>query len=352
MSPLDREPVDAAAAAEKQQMHEPPPPPQSPLARAPSSQKQDERLDPNRPGHLDPLDDPENQSPMSRRHTDSHMNTSSSSDDEYDTEKDSDEDADEYDGHRITSRDIRLTRTRTNRSMRSSTKEGPEHANTTGRLDLTKTVSRRDTVLSRLRSRPTARFEFNHPLAHTPTGKDVIVDFEGPDDPYRPMNWPMKKKIMTTMLYGLITMSASWASSSYSAGTAQVSKHFDVGHEVAVLGTSIFLVGFGIGPLLWAPLSEVFGRRVAVFVPMFFATCFSFGSATAKDYQTLMITRFFGAFFSSAPVTNTGGVLGDLFSPAERGIAMAGYAMAVVGGPAIGTPRFLISISFPLVLAN
>ncbi|EGZ69589.1 MFS general substrate transporter [Neurospora tetrasperma FGSC 2509] len=310
MSPLDREPVDAAAAAEKQQMHEPPPPPQPPLARAPSSQKQDERLDSNRPEHLDPLDDPENQSPMSRRHTDTHMNASSSSDDEYDTEKDSDEDADEYDGHRITSRDIRLTRTRTNRSMRSSTKEGPEHANTTGRLDLTKTVSRRDTVLSRLRSRPTARFEFNHPLAHTPTGKDVIVDFEGPDDPYRPMNWPMKKKIMTTMLYGLITMSASWASSSYSAGTAQVSTHFDVGHEVAVLGTSIFLVGFGIGPLLWAPLSE--------------------------DYQTLMITRFFGAFFSSAPVTNTGGVLGDLFSPAERGIAMAGYAMAVVGGPAIG----------------
>ncbi|KAK3485395.1 MFS general substrate transporter [Neurospora hispaniola] len=307
MSPLDREPIDAAAAAEKQQMHEPP---QPPLARAPSSRKQDERLDSNRPEHLDPLDDPENQSPMSRRHTDSHMNTSSSSDDGYDTEKDSDEDADEYDGHRITSRDIRLTRTRTNRSMRSSTKEGPEHANTTGRLDLTKTVSRRDTVLSRLRSRPTARFEFNHPLAHTPTGKDVIVDFEGPDDPYRPMNWPMKKKIMTTMLYGLITMSASWASSSYSAGTAQVSNHFHVGHEVAVLGTSIFLVGFGIGPLLWAPLSE--------------------------DYQTLMITRFFGAFFSSAPVTNTGGVLGDLFSPAERGIAMAGYAMAVVGGPAIG----------------
>ena len=132
-------------------------------------------------------------------------------------------------------------------------------------------------------------------------------------------------------------MSSTWASSSYSAGTALVSKEFHVGHQVAVLGTSIFLVGFGIGPLLWAPLSEVFGRRVAVFVPMFLAICFSFGSATAKDYQTLMITRFFGAFFASAPVTNTGGVLGDLFSPAERGIAMAGYAMAVVGGPAIGT---------------
>lgn len=88
--------------------------------------------------------------------------------------------------------------------------------------------------------------------------------------------------------------------------------------------------------VLWAPLSEVYGRRIAVFVPMFVAICFSFGSATAKDFQTLMLTRFFGAFFASAPVTNTGGVLGDLFTPAYRGIAMAGYAMAVVGGPVLG----------------
>ena len=51
-------------------------------------------------------------------------------------------------------------------------------------------------------------------------------------------------------------------------GTTQVSRHFHVGEEVAALGTSIFLFGFGLGPLLWAPLSEVYGRRLAVLVPM------------------------------------------------------------------------------------
>ncbi|MBO1764926.1 MFS transporter, partial [Escherichia coli] len=120
------------------------------------------------------------------------------------------------------------------------------------------------------------------------------------------------------------------------AGTRQVAREFHVGNQVAVLGTTIFLFGFGLGPLLWAPLSEVYGRRIAVLTPMFVAICFSFGSATAKDFQTLMITRFFGAFFASAPVTNTGGVLGDLYSPAWRAMAMAGYAMAVVGGPCLG----------------
>jgi MFS family permease len=178
--------------------------------------------------------------------------------------------------------------------------------------------------------------QFSHPLSHVPTSEAELVDFEGPDDPYHPLNWATHKKATTTMLYGLVTMTATWASSAYSAGTKQVAEEFHVGTQVATLGTTLFLFGFGIGPLLWAPLSEVYGRRVAVMAPMFVAICFSFGTATAKDLQTIMLTRFFGAFFASAPVTNTGGVLGDLYSPAWRGIAMAGYAMAVVGGPVLG----------------
>lgn len=47
---------------------------------------------------------------------------------------------------------------------------------------------------------------FNHPLSHTKTSTDVIVDFDGPDDPYRPLNWPFHKKAITTVLYGLTTM--------------------------------------------------------------------------------------------------------------------------------------------------
>lgn len=246
----------------------------------------------------------------------------------------------DLDGHRPTLREIRSNTSRSSRRSaarsRSRSRNGPcrseSTATTTG--SLARSVTRRDTVLSKLRSRPVP--QFTHPLAHIQTSQAELVEFEGPDDPYHPLNWVTHKKIVTTMLYGLVTMSATWASSAYSAGTVEIAEEFHVGTQVATLGTTLFLFGFGIGPLLWAPLSEVFGRRTAVMVPMFIAICFSFGSATAKDFQTLMLTRFFGAFFASAPVTNTGGVLGDLYTPAYRGIAMAGYAMAVVGGPVLG----------------
>ncbi len=35
-------------------------------------------------------------------------------------------------------------------------------------------------------------------------------------------------------------------------------------------------------------------------------------------------------------MTNTGGVLGDIWSPEQRGVAVVGYAVAVIGGPTIG----------------
>lgn len=235
-----------------------------------------------------------------------------------------------WDGHRPSNREIERTISRNSMRSRERSSSG---ATTTG-AQLQRRLSRRDTVLSRIRSRPVP--VFTHPLAHVPTSAEELVDFDGPDDPYHPLNWVFKKKVVTTLLYGLLTMTASWASSSYSAGTDKVAEEFNVGSQVATLGTTLFLFGFGIGPLLWAPLSEVYGRRIAVMVPMFIAMCFSFGSAVSKDFQTLMLTRFFGAFFASAPVTNTGGVLGDLYAPTERGIAIAGYAMAVVGGPVIG----------------
>lgn len=245
----------------------------------------------------------------------------------------------QHDGHRPCALETRPSwqvpqdRSRRTRSWRAS--QGAGAGASASGVSLNRTVSRRDTILARIRSRQPVP-PFSHPLSHQRTSPHELVDFEGPDDPYRPINWPTRKKVTTTLLYGLVTMSATWASSSFSAGTAKVAAEFRVSEEVAILGTTLFLLGFGLGPLLWAPLSEVYGRRAAVLTPMFVALCFSFATATAEDLQTVLITRFFGAFFASAPVTNTGGVLGDLFSPAYRGIAMAGYAMAVVGGPTVG----------------
>ncbi|KAJ5115661.1 hypothetical protein N7456_000009 [Penicillium angulare] len=192
-------------------------------------------------------------------------------------------------------------------------------------------------LISKLRLRlPGQTAPFTHSSGESKSDNDNIVDFDGPDDPYRPMNWSFRKKALTTILYGMTTMGATWASSIYSAAIPDIEKEFHIGEVTASLGTALLLFGFGLGPILFAPLSEFYGRKKPVLIPYFISIMFSFGTAAAKDTQTVMITRFFSGFFGGAPITNTGGVLADIWTPKQRGAAMVAYAMALVGGPVLG----------------
>ncbi|THC95123.1 hypothetical protein EYZ11_005407 [Aspergillus tanneri] len=94
--------------------------------------------------------------------------------------------------------------------------------------------------------------------------------------------------------------------------------------------------GIGCGPAFWAPLSEAYGRKRAMLPAYFAGTIFAVGAGVSSNIQTLLITRFFGGAFAAAPVAITGGVMSDIWSAEQRGIASVAYTMAVVGGPTIG----------------
>ncbi|KAL7904457.1 major facilitator superfamily domain-containing protein [Trichoderma velutinum] len=179
------------------------------------------------------------------------------------------------------------------------------------------------------------RSDFHHELEDIKSDARSLVNFDGPDDVYNPLNWPFSKKMKNTLLYGFTTMGSTWASSIYSTTVPSMSRTFHVSNEVSILGLTLFLIGFGLGPLIWAPVSELYGRKISILPPYIIAACFVFGTAAAKDFQTIMITRFFTGLFGSAPVTNTGGVMADLWLPRRRAVAMAGYAFAVAGGPLV-----------------
>jgi DHA1 family multidrug resistance protein-like MFS transporter len=69
------------------------------------------------------------------------------------------------------------------------------------------------------------------------------VEFDGPDDTYNPQNWSFSKKTLTTFLYGLTTLGSTWASAAYSPANKTVARDYNVSNEIAVLGTSVLLLG-------------------------------------------------------------------------------------------------------------
>ena len=119
-------------------------------------------------------------------------------------------------------------------------------------------------------------------------------------------------------------------------GIRQILFGFDIGTEVATLGVSLFVLGFAVGPLIWAPLSEIYGRQVIFAISYGAFTAFNAGAAGSQNIQTLLVLRFFAGAFGSSPLTNAGGQIADIFNASERGLAMGLFALAPFLGPTIG----------------
>jgi MFS family permease len=121
------------------------------------------------------------------------------------------------------------------------------------------------------------------------------------------MFYSTTKKWSLTMLLAFETLAVAFVSSAYSGGATQVIKKFGCSEEVYILGTSFFVLGFAVGPLLWAPLSELFGRQILYATTYGALTAFNAGAAGSQNIATLIVLRFFAGAFGSTPMTNAGG---------------------------------------------
>ncbi|KAB8074496.1 major facilitator superfamily domain-containing protein [Aspergillus leporis] len=159
------------------------------------------------------------------------------------------------------------------------------------------------------------------------------VDFEGPDDPLNPLNWPATKKVYICAILGISTMIVAFASSIFAPAIPVVMHLYGISKEVATLGVSLYVFGFAAGPLVFGPFSELKGRYIPLVISMFGFTVFSFATAVSKDVQSLFILRFFTGFFGSGPLTLAGPAFADMFSPQQRGVPIVMFCLMVFIGP-------------------
>ncbi|GAA5879809.1 hypothetical protein JCM1840_001903 [Sporobolomyces johnsonii] len=171
------------------------------------------------------------------------------------------------------------------------------------------------------------------PQEQQPDPNKVVWD---ENDPENPQNWTHAKRWRITAICCFLTLAVTFASSAPSSSSAQLAEQFGVGLEVTALTTSLFLLGYCFGPLIWAPASELVGRRPTFLVSMGAFGFFQFGCGFGQNVWTVIICRFFAGTFASSPLTNCGGVVADIWGPIERGPAMSVFSASVFLGPVLG----------------
>ncbi|XPT03003.1 Ascochitine biosynthesis cluster MFS transporter [Ascochyta lentis] len=165
---------------------------------------------------------------------------------------------------------------------------------------------------------------------------DTLVSWSGPDDPQNPQNMPQWKKWVITWLLSFLNVWVTFSSTIFASAVRTTSLEYGVSRVVMTLGVSLTVLGFAVGPLIWGPMSEVIGRLTPFYFGYAVFCIFQIPVGVAQNVYTILICRFFIGFFGTSAMAVTPGVLADIFSPKDRGVAVSVYAAAAFIGPIFG----------------
>lgn len=131
------------------------------------------------------------------------------------------------------------------------------------------------------------------------------VGWDGPDDPENPMNWPTWLKVVNVGLISCLTFITPLASSMFAPGVPQVMKEFGNNDDLlADFVVSVYVLGFALGPMFLAPMSELVGRVWIYHATNVGFIVFSVLCAESSGVGMLTACRFFQGVFGAAPITN------------------------------------------------
>ncbi|KAJ5297429.1 MFS multidrug transporter, partial [Penicillium antarcticum] len=184
----------------------------------------------------------------------------------------------------------------------------------------------------------------SHPLLYDAIPQTVLVDFDGKDGPYRPMNWPFCKKVTTAVLYRFTTCWITFVPAIHASVLVQVSKKIQVSDEVAASGISMLKFGFRLGSLVWAPLSEIYGRKGGGYPIHHWRPVLG-----SLPFISLLIRIFFAA---GVKIYNTKYYFEQFKANGNRPVPEAGLSPMMVGGVSFTLVDIITRFSTSAVASN
>lgn len=162
----------------------------------------------------------------------------------------------------------------------------------------------------------------------------ILVDWYYTDDAENPHNWSNKKRALLTTLICLYTFVVYTTSAIYTSSVSGIMQEFGVSDLLATLGLSLYVLGYGTGPLVFSPLSEipVIGRNPVYIVTMFLFVILSIPTAFVGNFAGLMVLRFLQGFFGSPCLASGGASIGDMYSLMSLPYAMMSWVSAAYCG--------------------
>ncbi|PPJ59149.1 hypothetical protein CBER1_03062 [Cercospora berteroae] len=157
------------------------------------------------------------------------------------------------------------------------------------------------------------------------------------NDPRNPKNWSTTKVWCNLGVISFFRLLTPLASSMMAPVITLVLKDFGTNNEtIGSFAVSIYILGYAIGPLILAPLSEIYGRLPVYHANSILFTIWNLACALSPNIGALLAFRFLGGLAGSSPVTIGNGSIADCVRKEKRGKVTAIFTAGPLLGPVVG----------------
>lgn len=165
-----------------------------------------------------------------------------------------------------------------------------------------------------------------------------IVGWYGDDDQDNPRNWSFAKRAFVASSISLLTFTMYIGSAIYTPSIPGLMQEFNVSLTYATLGLTLYVMGYGIGPMFLTPFQELpaFGRNTIYISTLFLFLIFQVPIITATNIRTVLAFRFLTGFFGSPALATGGASMGDIYPVHQLPYVIGVWALGAVAGPITG----------------
>jgi MFS transporter, DHA1 family, multidrug resistance protein len=172
------------------------------------------------------------------------------------------------------------------------------------------------------------------PAAQVP----ILVTWFSESDQANPQNWSSGKKLFISIQLCLYTFTVYLGSSLYVAAETDIERIYHVSPVASSLGLALYVLGYGVGPMIFSPLSEIpiLGRNWIYIATFTIFVILAVAASLVDDFGGLLVLRFFLGFFGSPCLATGGATLQDMYAPTKMPYALMFWVASATLGPALG----------------
>ncbi|GMM58972.1 hypothetical protein DAKH74_055890 [Maudiozyma humilis] len=169
----------------------------------------------------------------------------------------------------------------------------------------------------------------------TENADPFLVTWNGPSDPDNPLNFSRFKKLLIVFQIMVLTFVTYMASAIVSPGEEEIRKEFKVGHITVTLNLAVYVLAYGIGQVIFSPLSEIakVGRQLIYTYTFFVFTVFQIACATVPNFGGLIVLRFIAGLMCGPALATGGASITDIIEGRQLTAYIAMWAIGAVLAP-------------------